>query len=93
MENPCDKCVVNPCCTQLCENKRKYTEELHRELEFLAPELFMEDGYRKENVPKQILKEKNQVVRLLKKNGEELRQIWGFDYSGTDLLLKSKRFV
>jgi uncharacterized protein (UPF0335 family) len=47
MKNPCDECLIKPCCSDRCDKKHSYTEFLSNELQDIY-KLMYNDGPNKE---------------------------------------------
>ena len=76
MENPCNTCLISVCCTDLCEDKRLYTEEiLDIFYRFCNLHIYDEKSERKANIPKDIQIEYDKLVKECEKNTREVKTI------------------
>jgi hypothetical protein len=74
--NPCNKCLVKPCCTDLCNQKHEYTHELNGLLCNLAKQVFKKNGKRKKWRASNLLNSTyDEVIVLHNRNSYEYNKI------------------
>lgn len=77
MENPCRKCVIQACCTTLCEPKKNYTETILMRLSIFCKEnVYDKKGFPLPNSKdKSLKKQLDFLKRICDKNNKEVSKI------------------
>lgn len=73
--NPCDTCLVKPCCTDACPPKHEYTENLLHFLSNLGQIVYDRNGKQVKGVGKRTLKAYEEASSLAAQNSEEHKKI------------------
>ena len=73
--NPCYKCLVKPCCSEVCQSKNEYTDELLNFLGRLGMNIYDKNGKKFKRVSKHTMKVYNEVVELCIQNNEQHHEI------------------
>jgi len=74
--NPCDKCLVTPCCSKICESKDEYTDEITSFLCRLGQHVFKKNGKRRRWGASKLLNTRyDETVVLCNRNQYQYNQI------------------
>jgi hypothetical protein len=75
--NPCETCLVSICCTQLCDEKKEYTEQIQQIFEsFCKLHIYDEKSQRKKVTDPEIKEKYVGLVTKCKKNTKEVKTIF-----------------
>jgi len=75
VKNPCNSCIVNSCCTQLCKDKENYREELNKILDGLHPHVLSINGHQRKKISNNIFIHWQKTINLQKINHQEINRI------------------
>jgi len=74
--NPCNICLVKPCCTDVCKDKENYTEEIVDFLCRLGQHVYKENGKKRRNLSKLMTSAYNEAVQVCDINHTETNKIF-----------------
>ena len=80
--NPCELCLVKPCCTELCDKKSEYTEEAISFLCRLAKNIYKKNGKKRINISKLLTSSYNEAVEVCDANNKETNMIFNRSVDG-----------
>ena len=75
MKNPCDNCLLKPCCSCMCNNKDEYTEFLINALTDISHLMYDEKG-NKVNTGILVKLEHERILKLAQQNADEKDKIF-----------------
>ena len=81
MEDPCNECLVNTCCTQICDNKRDYGELCIRDLTKFINTYINEDII----LTTSLWRKKIKLSSKCKKNNRDVMDIYERSYNARSL--------
>ncbi len=73
--NPCNDCLVQAICTEICDQKETYTEFIVNELCDICKHIYDDDGLRILMVPENVEEAHRKVVAECEKNSDECQAI------------------
>jgi hypothetical protein len=79
MENPCNICLVTPCCTSVCKEKYRYTDFIVNELTNVGYKVYDERGGFKKNISPRFTNLWAKWTTICEKNKIELETIHNRD--------------
>ena len=76
MKNPCKICLIQACCTDICNEKFAFLDHsLQKLYELDKKHIYTEDGFKKSNVPQTIQEQHEKFVSVCMKNKDEIDNI------------------
>ena len=76
MKNPCKLCLIQACCTDICNEKFCFLDwSLNNLYELGKKHIYTEEGYKKSNIPQTIQEQHDKLVSVCKKNKDEIDDI------------------
>ena len=73
--NPCTNCLVNPCCTEICNDKHIYTEEILSFLCRLGMRIYDKNGKKVKGTSDLLMTTFNEAAELSKENNKQHNDI------------------
>jgi hypothetical protein len=79
-DNPCDNCLIKICCTKLCDDKLKYTDDLISHLTYFIDKYTVQKRGQRYPIPKRVpayqQREWDHVKQLCRKSRYEAQEIF-----------------
>ena len=77
MQNPCSKCLVSVMCSNLCDEKKNYSEYWMKQLAGVCKHFYKPNGNKIDEkfIAKEIIKNKKRITERLDGNRNEINSI------------------
>lgn len=77
MENPCNICLIKSCCTDVCNEKFKYSDNILSKLNrLLSKYIYDEGGYRRLNISARTKIKYDNLTSICDENNKQTNKIY-----------------